>query len=640
MFKKTLFLLFVGLLHQYNVHAQPGYKASEIPTPLLVRASAVIRNMETNVDMVATDQVIIRIRKTVTILNKNGEDMAGLVLSYNKSRTIKAVKGSVYDADGLLIKKITLSDFEDASAASDFSLYEDERIKHFTPSVNSYPYTVFYEYELRLKQNLVIPDWYANPYTDVAVQKSSYTFSCKTGEKLRMKAYNYAGKPLESSTPGMISYTWDVVNLPALKAEPYMSSGDNFLTYVKVAAENFSYYNTKGTYADWEGLGKWIYNDLIKSRQQLSPATIAEVRELVNGIDDPKEKARKIYQYVQDKTRYVSVQIGIGGYQPISAENVHYLGYGDCKGLVNYTQALLKAAGIPSLYCIVYAGSFKQNLDPEFASMNQANHIILCVPFEKDTTWLECTSQVTPFGYLGDFTDDRTVLACTESGGKLLHTPVLTAEMNSIKRRAQLTVDMQGNITGQMKTIFAGSNYDNDEELLTKPYADQLNLLKDIYDIDNINFEQLKIAQNKGSAWPLTTETCNITIPNYMVQSGNLSYLQLNIFNKTRSIPDLKERKLELYLNRGYSYEDELTFALPENLKIEYQPQNINMETVFGDYHALITFKDHTLIYKRILTGKTGKFPPKAYAEFADFINKAYIADQNKIVLTLASSKK
>ncbi len=55
---------------------------------------------------------------------------------------------------------------------------------------------------------------------------------------------------------------------------------------------------------------------------------------------------------MQDKTRYISVQIGIGGWKPMLADDVNKLGYGDCKGLTNYTKALLEAVDVPSYYTL------------------------------------------------------------------------------------------------------------------------------------------------------------------------------------------------------------------------------------------------------------------------------------------------
>ena len=55
---------------------------------------------------------------------------------------------------------------------------------------------------------------------------------------------------------------------------------------------------------------------------------------------DPIEKAKIVYKYMQEKTRYISVQVGIGGFKPMLAKDVDRLGYGDCKALSNYTKAL------------------------------------------------------------------------------------------------------------------------------------------------------------------------------------------------------------------------------------------------------------------------------------------------------------
>jgi len=106
---------------------------------------------------------------------------------------------------------------------------------------------------------------------------------------------------------------------------------------------------------------------------------------------------------MQAKTHYISVQLGIGGIQPFLASDVDKQNYGDCKALVNYTQALLKAVDIDSYYCIVQSGrAYKVDLLKDFPSM-QGNHIILCLPFKNDTTWADCTQPNHPFWLFGRF---------------------------------------------------------------------------------------------------------------------------------------------------------------------------------------------------------------------------------------------
>lgn len=622
----------------YNSYAQQAYPVEQISATLKNRANAVIRTMETTVDMRANDNVIMTVKKVVTVLNKNGDSQAEIILGYNKNTIIKSAKGIIYDASGKAIQKFALSSFSDHSAVSSISLFEDDRVKHFEPAVHDYPYTLSCEFEIRSKQNLMIPDWYANRSSDVAVEQNSYTFISKPDDKVRVKAYNYNGEPQLVNQDKFKSQTWMVKNLPAFKPEPFAPNMENYLTCVKIAPEAFNYYGHKGKYQNWEELGKWVYDTLIKDRQQLNPTAVAEVKALVKDITNDKDKARKVYEYVQKKTRYISVQIGIGGNQPMQANEVHQLSYGDCKALVNYTQSLLKVLDIPSWYCVVNAGSFKKDMEPGFASMNQGNHIILCLPLKNDTTWLECTSQDSPFGFLGDFTDDRTVLACREEGGKILKTPVLSAQMNLQDRKATLVLDTEGNVNGTIKTAFTGSQYDNYAQLVNQPLTEQLKLLKESYDIDNINFDSFTLIQDKGSN-PTTNELLKLSIRRYAPQTNNYVYLVLNAFNKRSTIPEVRNRTLPVFINRGYTDLDEITYSVPDQWSIEILPKDIEIKTSFGTYQTSVRKEDKKLIYSRKLILNDGIFPADQYTHFTNFISTVSDNDRSKVIFKIGSAQ-
>src|SRR3546814_899435 len=237
---------------------------------------------------------------------------------------------------------------------------------------------------------------------------------------------------------------------------------------------------------------------LLSGGMALPAQMVAYVKALVAGLASDKEKAAVLYGFLQRKTRYVSIQIGIGGFKPMAAATVDRLGYGDCKGLVNYMRALLAVVDIPSYYCVVEAGNAKRGIRADFASMDQGNHVILCVPLEQDTVWLECTSQRLPFGFLGSFTDDRTVWACTPEGGKLLKTPGYAVAASTQERRAELQLAGDGTVAGHMQTVFSGGQYDNHLEIAESNGGEQMKMLKAAYDIDHISFGHIDYQKPDG----------------------------------------------------------------------------------------------------------------------------------------------
>lgn len=615
--------------------SQDNYDSDLIPSTLKNRANATLRNEETLIDMRSPDNVLLTVKKAITVLNKNGDDKARLVLFYDKNTSIKSIKGEVFNAAGILIKKFNQSNFSDESAADGFSLFVDSRVKHYLPSENIYPYTVVYSYEVRFKQNLIIPDWIPQDEDDISVEKSSYTFICKPSDELRIKTQSFQGKPEETVNEKQKILVWKIANMLAVKPEPYSPGRETYQTAVKIAVKNFTYYNHNGSYTNWMELGKWNYDDLLKNRRILPPATVQMITELVANEKTDKDKARKIYEYMQRKTRYISVQIGIGGFQPVTASEVDKLGYGDCKALVNYTQSLLDIAGIESYYCVVEAGNKKVSFDPNYASMVQGNHVILCMPLKGDTTWLECTSQKIPFGFLSTFTDDRLVLACTKDGGKLLKTPKLSMANNLQVRNADLKILANGNISGIMRTTFSGSQYDNNEEIVDKAPTEQKKLLAQVYDIDNINFNAVNYIQKKN-IMPELTETINLELPHYGTINNNRLFLKVNAFNVKNTIAEVRNRTKPVYINRGFTDEDTIVYNLPEEIETNLLPESDKkLKSIFGEYTCKTVLEGKKLTYYRKLVMNEGTFPPETYADFFKFTTEINTADNLKLILSL-----
>jgi hypothetical protein len=73
----------------------------------------------------------------------------------------------------------------------------------------------------------------------------------------------------------------------------------------------------------------------------------------------------------------------------------------------------------------------RNQVDPDFPE-NGFNHVILCVPDQKDSVWLECTSSSNEFNELGTFTENRYALLITDEGGALVPTPKSYSSSNTL----------------------------------------------------------------------------------------------------------------------------------------------------------------------------------------------------------------
>jgi transglutaminase-like putative cysteine protease len=633
----TRILFLISLFTCNLIFSQENtYASTLIPDELTEDANAVIRNSIIEITIKGIDKMVVYEKEVITVLNELGNVDARIAKGYNDDTKITKLSAKIYDALGKQIKKYSKRKFLDVSAVSGETLYSDERVKYVDYIPVAYPYTVVFESEYKNSSTGFIPRWFPTEGYYVGVEKSQYKLNNPLKIIVRTKKKNFKNYPIQDkSSEFNLHYIFE--NQRAIKPEELTIASRDFMPYLIVALNNFSLKGVKGYASNWKEFGKWQNKNLISGRDILEPATVTKIKVLVKGIDNPIEKAKLVYEFVQNKTRYIGVQVGIGGWKPILANQVDKVGYGDCKGLTNYTKALLAAVGITSYYTLVYAKQ-KINIDKDFATF-QGNHAILNIPASElsggNNIWLECTSQTIPFGFLGDFTDDRDVLVITPEGGVIKRTPSYKNETNLQTTKATIRLDKKGTIQATLERISKGLKFDNryhydryPKEELIKHYKSKVWSYN-----NNLEVESVKLKNDKEQV--AFTEDFLISIEDYATVTDAEILFRVNFFNKNSFIPKrYRNRKLPLQISRGFKDEDESIIEIPKGYQVESLFEDKSIINKFGMYQISIDkIDEHHIKYKRTLFIKEGLYPKEDYKAYRAFRRKVAKNDNLRIAL-------
>jgi hypothetical protein len=626
-------LLILNLLAGCQLSLLAGdYPVSAIAPELLKNANAVLRFEEIRFEVINNGKAVYKNHYVITILNESGENWAECSEYYDKSRKIRSVEGILYDARGVAIKKMKTRDMEDLSGVSDGTLIDDSRIKRHNFYYRVFPYTIEYDIELEYNSTLFFPSWFPQGGEKLSVEKSSLSVVCPPGYNFRYRAFNYDKGPSVTSEKNNKISSWNVSSIPAILRENYSPLWHELTPGVILGPTDFEVDDYKGNMVNWQDFGKFVHS--LKAGKDVLPEHIKlKVRQLVAGKTNVKEQIAAVYEYLQKNTRYISIQLGIGGWQPFDANFVAAKAYGDCKALTNYMYSMLKEVGINSYYTLIRAGVNGGYITSDFPSQ-QFNHVILCVPVEKDTVWLECTSQTMPSGYLGDWTCDRFALLVDENGGRLIRTPKYGLNDNLQHRSVNAVLASDGTLTLDAATRYGGLEQDDLHGLIHGLSKDKVKkYLQEQLDFATYEINQFEYTENRD-ALPAIDEKLEITVSNYATVTGKRIFIVPNMMTRSyRKLTHDDDRKFDVVLNREFKKVDSVKIVLPAGFETESMPQDINIVGKFGKYSSAVELKGNILHYQRTIEQFSGRFPPADFNELVKFYEAIYKADRNRVVL-------
>jgi len=599
---------------------------AENPADSEVILSSATRRVEGN-KLICTDTVVIQINR------RKGETACEFALQYAKGDKLTIENAAIEDIFGNVIRKLKSNEILTRNYLNNVStLYQDEFIKEFQLKHNVYPYRIKLCYKKIYDKFLLLDEW--RPVEDIwqnhnfmeqPVRAAKLMVDIPAGYEVRYKSENIDEPFVENSKDRKI-FTWET-SYKGCKPEKNAPYSALKIPNVIVIPINFRY-GVNGSWTSWDTFGDWVKR-LNKNTLFLPPSEQQTVTRMLTGVTSVRQKIEILYKYLQTSTRYVDVKINTGGYRSYPAEYVATNKYGDCKALSTYMIALLKYAGIPAYYTLIRAGENIYTFDKDFPAQ-VFNHVIVTVPLEGDTLFLECTAKNIPCGYMGTSTQNREALVISDTP-YFVHIPALTE--NDVKSSviSETNLEDDQNITN-LKITARGYLYGLFSFItnnLSKTSVERY--VRDILAVGRFQLENYEI-ENTNPSLPEICLSAKLFTYGIKQTYGN----NVIVSPIPRALPDFEkpsERTMEVQLDYPICYSDTNIYIIPSHTNYREILQTEKFNCKFGNYSYDYKLENSKLTVIKNRTVFSGTVLLDEYPEFYDFIEKIKKIEKQSIQL-------
>ena len=521
-------------------------------------------------------------RQAKKIFTKRGrDDESEIKIPYNAAfESVRIIRARTIKPDGSVVN-IKKEDIRE-SRPSD---YDDVVVKAFSlPAVDD-DCIIDYEYVTESKESQMPgqfwQSWYFQGGFD-PVMKTKLTVTVPKNVKLHENISNSPVKATVKALPDgkNVLYTWEDNNVAPFETEPLMPDTDKLVPKLYLS-----------TVPSWQAVADW-YSDLAKDRMNADAALKAQTQTLIQGKTTPEEKARAIFYYVQEKTRYVAISLGKSAYQPRPASLTYANKYGDCKDMATLLVAMLREAGI-SAYPVLIKMDSKDKRSAELPSPGAFNHAICKAEINGKDYWLDATAAVCPWGVIPGVDRGCEVMVIKDGKGVWETIPFGEPEDNRFERTVKLTLAPDGSATG---TIAITGNGDTDMALRSslrdwpeskrRLYAENLALSVGA----NPRVTDVSVSDYKDMTAPVTLKM-DVSFPSWANQSGDLLIFKAKPEQTggVSSNPFREDfRKNNIVQNSFSMASTTLDLTLPKDHVVLSLPKDANIKSDLGQFTRVI----------------------------------------------------
>ena len=375
------------------------------------------------------------------------------------------------------------------------------------------------------------------------------------------------------------------------------------------------------SFTDWQQIATW-YAKLQSGRAVPDDTIKKKASELTRNATTPEEKTRRLYDFVAQNIRYVSLSFGVGRLQPHAASEVLQNGYGDCKDKHTLLQAMLAAEDIKSYPVLIHSD---RKLDQDVPSPAQFDHLITAVKFGENLTWLDSTAEVAPYGLIEyQLRNKQAVIATTDSAGGLRRTP---AE-SPVKDRTTLNIDANfsefGALDAKLEITSTGDGaWPLRGTFRRVPQTDWPRVLEFVFRAWGLqgDISDVKIDAIEDTAKPFHL-TCHLHKADYFKVPSSGANFQLLPAISVGRLPRASKKHAGEPIDVGPAEERiyRLRVEFPSNFSV-HLPSDVSVTRDYGDYSSSYKLSKNILEGERKIVLKVNELPAFRRADYESFHN-------------------
>ncbi|MCI0409983.1 MAG: hypothetical protein L0191_15735, partial [Acidobacteria bacterium] len=359
---------------------------------------------------------------------------------------------------------------------------------------------------------------------------------------------------------------------------------------------------------------------------------------------DSLATVRKLYEFAQKKVHYVSVSLGVGGWQPHSNEQIFLHRYGDCKDKATLLIAMLRSVGLTGFPVLIRTRDMGA-MDKEFPS-TAFNHAIVAIPQSDGLLFLDPTSESTPLGELPWQDQGALVLVIRDDGdAEVTVTPLSSPNQNRRTRALEARLSLNGDLEGSTNIDAWGAERNRMAEFESNASSSQKpELIQDLMGwlCPGATIRSHQMIPPKGPNDPFRIRV-EFSVPRLVTRSGSLGILNPHVarFPFLGNLGSASSRLYPVFFEELFQESTEVRIALPPGMTLKQVPKGRKIEgpglTADFEYELAREETNQVLLLRQSLRVSQRELPASDFPAVKEFAEN--LAREEASAVTLVPSE-